>query len=137
MEEGEKLIIKMERIKDNILDYGKLKEEDRRFILNYHNEKIISYENLSLLVTAIFISLLAVLVSSYFIIDKLRDLYSYVIGNVIYIIFLIGLVLVSGKIQSKIERLKLEHKDKYDKLYMIHFKYTGKNGRKKHNRKTI
>lgn len=105
------------------LDLKKLKEEDRRHLLNRYLSEVIASHQGSMHNTAITLSLLAILISTFTLVYQTRLLWAIIPYAVISLIGLIFYIIKLKKTQNNlnIEREKL--RKEYDELFKYHFGY--------------
>ena len=103
------------------LDKNKIKEEDRRFLMNRNfNEIIASYQG-STHNTAITLSLLAVLISTFSVVYSTKNL----ILILIFSIFSLGgLITYIKKVQKNLSVERKKMIEDYDRLFEHHFSYS-------------
>lgn len=108
------------------LDIKKIKEEDRRLLLNKSLSEIITSHSGSMHNTAMTLSLLAILISTFSMVYSTKNIFFIIIFAVLS---LIGLIFYISKLKKNQENLKKERetlKKDYDELFKHHFAYATK-----------
>lgn len=108
------------------LDIKKIKEEDRRFLLNQNLSKVITNVQMSANNTTLIISILAILLSSFSIIYSTKNFLFIEIFMLFSELGLIFLLSGFGRAKKSLINEMNDLKINYDELFKYHFNYTKK-----------
>lgn len=115
------------------LDKNEIIEEDRRFLLNrYFNETIASHQG-SMHNTAITLSLLAILISTFTLVYQTKLLWVIVPYAILSVLSLIFYLKKLKRVQNNLNIERENMRRNYDELFKHHFSYVNKSkkGKKK------
>jgi len=105
------------------LDKKKIKEEDRRFLMSRNfNETVVSHQG-SMHNTAITLSLLAILISTFSIVYLTKNLILIMIFVIFSLFELMFYIKKLRKVQENLHRERERMKKDYDELFKYHFAY--------------
>ena len=105
------------------IDYKKLKEEDRRFLLQKNSSEIIATHQGDMHNTALGLSLFALAISGFSLVYQTKNLWIVMVYTVVTILgvvyFLVRYNVAKSNLNSEIKILKLN----YDEMFRYHFNY--------------
>lgn len=113
------------------LEKEKIKEEDRRFLLSrYFNETIASHQG-SMHNTAITLSLLAILISTFTLVYQTKLLWVIIPYAILSLLGLIFYIRKLKKVQNNLNLEREKMRGEYDELFKHHFDYVNKDKKAK------
>lgn len=108
------------------LDIKKLKEEDRRFLLNKSLTEAIASHQGSMHNTMLVMTFLAILISTFSVVYTTRILWIIIVFVIFAFIGLIIFVIKFKKTQNNLALERQKIKIDYDELFKYHFQYATK-----------
>ena len=113
------------------IDIKKLKEEDRRFLLEKSLNETISNHQGAMHNTAITLSLLAIMISTFSVVYTTKHILSIIVFSVFALIGLIFYVRKYKKSQKNLAMERNQIRISYDELFKQHFDYLNKEKQRK------